>query len=393
MTEDPNPFALPREPWDRFPLEDGGPDTTAEQGSGSPARLELVDPTSFQGRAVPDRRWLVQNWIPWGVVAGIYGDGGLGKTLLAQQLQTATAIDQPWLGLETTAVRSIGVYCEDDKDELWRRQDAIDRLYGCDFHSLSNARWLPRLGHDNVLMNFSTRGVGSLTPFYRELLETTLDFGARLVVIDTVADTYGGNENDRSQVRQYVSVALGGIARRIDGAVVACAHPSRAGITSGDGDGGSTGWSNTFRSRLFLHAPKAEDGEAADPDARVLARKKANYAARNDEIPLRWHEGAFVLNRGTDGPSMFRAPADDVFLQILAAMTAEQRPVTDTVNAGNYAPRVFGRRPDRHGYRKPEFAAAMERLFAQGRIAMVEYGRKSDLRRKIVAIEAAREGD
>lgn len=381
------------EDWDRFPLDmdETGPD--AIQVAGRTNRLDLVDPTAFQGRVVPERRWLVQNWIPWGVVAGIYGDGGLGKTLLAQQLQTATAINQPWLGLETAAVRSVGVYCEDDQDELWRRQDAIDRLYGCDFDGLANARWLPRLGHDNVLMNFSTRGVGSLTPFYRELLETTLDFGARLVVIDTVADTFGGNENDRSQVRQYVSVALGGIARRIDGAVVACAHPSRAGITSGDGDGGSTGWSNTFRSRLFLHAPKAEDGEAVDPDARVLARKKANYAARNDEIPLRWRDGAFVL-KTSDGPSMFRASADEVFLQILASMTAEQRPVSDTVNAGNYAPRVFGRRPDRHGYRKPEFAAAMERLFAQGRISMVEYGRKSDLRRKIVAVEGSnQEGD
>ena len=142
--------------------------------------------------------------------------------------------------------------------------------------------WMPRLGEDNLLMTFGRNGVGKLTKFHQQVLEAALDLKAKLVIIDTVADTFGGNENDRSQVRQFVQRALGRIALKIDGAVVCCAHPSRAGISSGEGDSGSTGWSNAFRSRLYIR--HVED----DPNGRILDRKKANYAARNDEIRLRW---------------------------------------------------------------------------------------------------------
>src|ERR1700727_627403 len=81
------------------------------------------------------------------------------------------------------------------------------------------------------------RGGGELTPFHSPVLEAALDLEARLVIVDTAADTFGGNENDRSQVRQFVSRALGSIAQKINGAVLLCAHPSRSGLSSGEGDG------------------------------------------------------------------------------------------------------------------------------------------------------------
>ena len=89
---------------------------------------------------------------------------------------------------------------------------------------------MPRLGEDNILMTFSRKGVGELTTFHRHVVEAALDLKVRLVIIDTAADTFGGNENDRGQVRQFVQRALGQIALKIDGAVVCCAHPSRAGL-------------------------------------------------------------------------------------------------------------------------------------------------------------------
>ena len=229
-------------------------------------------------------------WIPCGVVTGLYGDGGLGKSLLAQQLQTAIALGSAWLALPVETGATLGVYCEDSHDELWRRQTDINAEYEIDFDSLASVHWLPRLGEDNLLMTFA-RGVGELTPFHSHVLEAALDLEARLVIVDTAADTFGGNENDRSQVRQFVSRALGSIAQKINGAVLLCAHPSRSGLSSGEGDGGSTGWSNAFRSRLYLRAPDQENGEKPDPNARVLERRKANYASRNDEIRLRWRNG------------------------------------------------------------------------------------------------------
>jgi len=56
----------------------------------------------------------VPAWIPAGVVTGLYGDGGLGKSLLAQKLQTCAALGRRWIGMAVQRAASLGVYCEDD---------------------------------------------------------------------------------------------------------------------------------------------------------------------------------------------------------------------------------------------------------------------------------------
>ena len=84
-----------------------------------PSAVEIASMAAFRGRA-PERRWIVREWIPSGVVTGLYGDGGVGKTLLALQLQASMALRRKWLGVEVEPGRSLGVYCEDDIDELHR---------------------------------------------------------------------------------------------------------------------------------------------------------------------------------------------------------------------------------------------------------------------------------
>ena len=103
-------------------------------------------------------------------------------------------------------------------------------------------------------MTFTRSGAGEPTSFHRQVVQAAQDLEVKLVIIDTAADTFGGSENDRNQVRQYVQRALGQIALKTGGAVVCCAHPSREGLKSGEGDGGSTGWSNAFRSRAYCSA-------------------------------------------------------------------------------------------------------------------------------------------
>src|SRR5271169_2864456 len=234
------------------PLHPSEPDQPANENVSKPY---IISPASLAGKPVQPREWIVHDWLPVGVVTGLYGDGGLGKSLIALQLQTSLATAKPWLGIPVEPVASLGVYCEDDDKELHRRQSDINFDYGVDYGDLTNAHWMPRLGEDNLLMVFAKNGKGELTPFYNEILTAALDLRARQVILDTAADTFGGNENDRNHVRQYLSKACGSIAKKINGSVLVCAHPSRSGLASGEGDGGSTGWSNSFRSRAFLRAP------------------------------------------------------------------------------------------------------------------------------------------
>jgi RecA-family ATPase len=240
-------------------------------------------------------------------------------------------------------------------------------------------------------MNFTRAGVGELTKFHREVTEAALDFKTRLVLFDAVADTFGGDENNRGQVRQYVQRALLQIALKIDGAVLCNAHPSRAGLASGTGDSGSTGWSAAFRSRMYLHPPETEHGEPRDPDARVVERMKANYASRGAKLLLRWRKGV-IIPEGVIRPGATAAGVVDakpVFLSLLREFAEQNRPVSSKSRAGNYAPREFERLPpdQRLNFRKHDFERAMNVLFREKKIENVGYGRKGDERTQIIIRE------
>ena len=377
--------------WAEGPMENGG--VPGEAPGEEPEPLELVYPSAWQGQPIPDRRWLVTDWIPEGYVTGLYGDGGIGKSLLAQMLAASCALGRDWLGLPTKQARVLAVMCEDDGDELWRRQAAICDHYEHGLGDLElNLALLPRLGEDNILMDFAggAPSRGALTPFYDQVLVAAKDIGAELTIIDTIADTFGGNENDRGQVRQYVNACLGRLARETSGSVLVLGHPSVAGMTSGTGTSGSTGWSNTFRSRLFLHAPEAEDGQV-DRDARILSRKKANYAGE-DQIELRWEDRVFKKVGQPGRDTVNRLAIRVLFLEVLADLDKRKVNVSANRHAPNYAPKVMRREPavikNTLRVRANDLENAMLKLIQDERIVVAQYGRPSDPRYRLEVVNS-----
>lgn len=368
-----------------FPATLAAPATIAG-GQGSPS---VIDPTTLDGVAVPARQWIVRDWLPCGYATLNYGEGGTGKTLLAQQLLTSCATGRPWLGLPVEQCRSFGLFTEDDEAEIHERQAAINAAMGLSFTDLGAMRWACPVGQDNALIRFPRSGKPELTDRFRWLRETVLDFGARLVALDTAATLFGGNEIDRAQVSAFVGQALTSLAQEIGGAVVLNAHPSRAGKATGSGDSGSTAWSASARSRWSLTVPQVE-GEA-DPDRRLLTRMKSNGASLGATIDLRWRDWCFEApDRAGDGAvaaafqeASRKAEAQRQFLTMLARCDASNVPVSMAKSAGNYAPRVFFRRTDAGGFTLREFDAAMHALLSAGRIVLECYGRTGDQRRRI----------
>ena len=270
---------------------------THEVGDDEPdARPPVIDPREWAGKPLPERQWLVEDWVPMHHVTALYGDGGLGKTLLAHQLLTAVATGGEWLGMPVRRLKAFGLLCEDHAEDLHISQERINAALWLTYDHLGDLRLWSSVGFDNLLMTFDGRdgARGRLTAFFSNLLHEVKTFGARFVVLDTASDLFGGNENIRMQVRQFVANACGRLAREIDGTVLLCAHPSLSGMTSGTGAGGSTAWNNTVRSRLYLTRPKADGDDEIDPDLRVLTRKKANYARAGMSITLRWTDGLLV---------------------------------------------------------------------------------------------------
>jgi RecA-family ATPase len=246
--------------------------------------LVLLDPRCWTEPA-PARRWVVPDWIPGETVTALYGDGGVGKSLLAQQLLTSVALGLPWCGMPVERGRSLGIFCEDPEAELQRRQQAINASFGTTMAALADLRLLSRLGEDNSMVRYEGPE-RDLTTFARQVANACQAFRPELLVLDTAADLYPDNENDRGKVRWFIgSLAALALERRC--AVLMLAHPSQSGLATGQGTGGSTAWNNTVRSRLYLDLPDPEDN-----DARLLRRMKANYAGRGGEVRLRWNGGA-----------------------------------------------------------------------------------------------------
>ncbi len=211
-----------------------------------------------------------------------------------------------------------------------------------------------------------------------------LDSGAQIVVIDTAADTFGGEENFRAQVRAYINL-LRGLAQRIDGAVILSAHPSNAGIQTGTGLSGSTAWNNSVRSRLFLAREKRGEGADAreDGNVRVLKRMKSNYSSINDQVRMTWENGVFVPEAagGVLDRQIAAAHAEDVFLRGLAMLT--ERGISLSPNTSStFAPKRIAELG--LGVCKAELAAAMNRLLVARRIRVEEFGPPSTRRSRLV---------
>lgn len=346
-----------------------------DQGGGRASRFFTA--ASLEGEDVPDRHWLVRDLIPSGTVTLLGGDGGTGKSLLALQLACSVAAGSHWLGRAVAGGNAVYVSAEDDEQELHRRLASIVGGYGIGFADLDSLTIRSLAGEDALLAVLDrTTGALTPTPLFHELDRHLAQETPALVVLDTLADLFPGNENDRAQARHFIG-HLRGLAIKHGCAIVLLAHPSLSGLTSGSGTSGSTAWNNSVRSRLYLERVISE-GSEDNPDARVLTSKKANYGRIGDEIAMTWRDGVFVVDEAETGLDRMAkdAKAERVFLRLLDEFTRQGRFVK-SAQAQGYAPKMFAASGGAEGLSKQSLHAAMERLFAKGEIAEILGGHAS----------------
>jgi RecA-family ATPase len=313
-----------------------------------------------------------------GKVTLLGGDGGTGKSLLALQMAVAVATGQTWIGRDVRSGPALFLSAEDDRAELHRRLSDVVVAQSATFEDL-DALHLSSLAGEDALLTHIDRASGLIVPApkYDEIDASMAAIRPALVVLDTLADLFPGNENDRAQARQFIGL-LSGLALRHGAAVVLLAHPSLSGLSTGRGTSGSTAWNNSVRSRLYLgRVTMAEGGTTIepDPDARILRGMKANYAPAGAEIGLTWRDGVFVATPSETGLDRMakNAKAERVFLRLLRTMTDQGRRVN--ANGGpTYAPKVFSESADCEGVTKRAFKTAMDALFARGAIENVTTG-------------------
>lgn len=284
-----------------------GPWSPNDNNTRSLDAFQPFSPSKWGTTRAPRLDFMVENCFIRGSVAILSGDGGLGKSLLCQQLMTAAALGQRWLGMRTARARSLGVFCEDDYEELHRRQEMINEHYACRMQDLDAIKVESLAGRDCTMMSFGRWGAeGKKTTRFTQIEQAAIAHKAELVFLDTLADVFQGNEIDRNQPRTFIR-ALRQLAIRIQGCIILTQHPSVEGMKEGSGRSGSTGWNNSARSRLYLTKPSKDESG----NKRILRTMKMNQGKSGGKISLVWSHGVFEVEDDSPPPAYYNREIDD----------------------------------------------------------------------------------
>lgn len=330
--------------------------------------------TELQALEPPLRAWQISHWLGVGTTL-LAGRGGVGKTLLAQTLATALALGRNFLDTVDSAKRVLFWACEDDHDELWRRQIAICRYLGATLADLEGKLMIePRSGLDNTIF-YAEYGAPKWTPLHGELVAQVHDYQADVTFIDNIGQTFGGKENDRHHVTAFVN-GMTGLANGRPHSTVILAHPGKQEDSEFSG---STAWENSVRMRWYMGTKLPdqegeEDEEEQDPDVRYIAKRKTNYTVK-DYRKLIYRQGVFETamepgsfsERYTFGRR--DEAAEEVVLKAIDRLTDLQIRTTAGKTSPDYLPKKIREMKLAQDFSPRELTDAMNRLRMAARIA------------------------
>jgi RecA-family ATPase len=348
-----------------------------------PVTLKFIDMRPWDAIRAPARLWAVHDRIPARQPTLLSGEGSIGKTILELQLCVAHVLGRDWIGALPEQGPAIYFGAEDDADELHRRLEAIAASYGATFKNLiDHGLHLLSFAGEDCLLGVPNRGgqiVG--TKLYDILLEAVQDIKPKHIGIDTSADVFGGNEIDRGQVRQFLSL-LRKLAIVCNGSAVLLGHPSLEGIKSGTGISGSTGWHNSVRARMYFKAISDD----SISDLRELEFKKNNYGPVAHSIKLQYHEGIFRPIQAVSPleKAVLEQRAEQIFMATFRMLIAQNRDdLGPSPHAANYAPKIISDlvAGKEIGLFQKDYADAMERLISRNEIHFAKVGPRSKTRK------------
>ena len=252
---------------------------------------------------VTAREWLIPNWLPANTATMFTGDGGAGKSWLTLQVvcQIACGFNNAFLNpefpLPSEANESIepksiifATY-EDEPEEIKRRIQALasgmnwiaesletikQHLHIVDMRGIGSV-WGPGMGKHIA-------NTGDLLAAGEAIRAICEERNAKLLVMDPLSGAFGGNENDRTAVYDFVSSFRGwGDAAKC--AMLVIGHLPKGAEGRASGFSGSTAWEASARSMWMLS--KQNEGDSKNPEEYwALLHTKSNYAPLQNEKPL-----------------------------------------------------------------------------------------------------------
>jgi RecA-family ATPase len=214
-----------------FTLLETGSDTRDLGAADAP--LRFCDIGEWSRRDPPPREWAVPDRFPLRNVVLISGEGAVGKSILIMQLAVAHVLGRDWLQALPEPGPFLYLNAEDEENELHRRLADIAAHFGTSLAELKNDLHILALAGQDAVLGYADRdGLIKPTPLFHRLTEAACDIRPKSIALDTSADVFAGNENDRAQVRQFIGL-LRRMAIAANAAVIVAAHPSLTGISNG----------------------------------------------------------------------------------------------------------------------------------------------------------------
>lgn len=234
----------------------------------------------------PEQEWVIEDFIPRGHVTTLFGDGGVGKSLLVQTMGSHIAAGESFADRDTLKMRVAAIMCEDDETELLRREQRIvARYWDGEAEAVRGFTLHSRVGEDNALGFLNPQKLWEKTAFFAQLEAFIADEKIEVLILDNIAQMFAGEQNENRPVTLFCNT-LTGLAQKMNGAVIILGHVPKA----GGNYSGSAAWNNAVRSRLFL----SKGAETEPHNLRRLSVEKSNYGASGISIDLMLHDGVLV---------------------------------------------------------------------------------------------------
>jgi RecA-family ATPase len=340
--------------------------------------------------ALRSREWFIPDLIPMFNVTLLSGEGAIGKSIALLQLSVACVLGADWFGTLPQVGPVIYIAAEEDEDEIRRRLEAIAThpAYRSSREALrENLRVLCFAGTNALLAAPNRHELIEATPLFEQIKAEAVALKPKLIIIDPVADVFGGKEIDRAQTRMFCTL-MRGLAIEAQSAVILSSHPSNAGIQTDTGLSGSTAWHNSVRARMYF-----KNVPDTTPGTRVLEIKKNNYGPVSARIIVRWDNGVYIKPRQASVHDQRSAEqkADTLFVSLILRFEHRNRTVSDSKYAPNFAPTAFVELPEvkAAGINKKALIESMERLIEAERIRIVTEGPPSKRRSRLVVSDLA----
>ena len=275
------------------------------------------------------QRFLIEHWLPGGVVTLLGAHGGAGKSTLALIATVCLVTGRTFMGKATEKSRVVFYSAEDPAPVIRRRLARICRHMDVLPHELNAGLLMLDATESPTLYN--GRGTDALAALRLDVKE----FKPGVIIIDNASDTYDANEIERARVREFIRL-LASLGKDDNAAVLLLAHIDKQtakGGGSSEGYSGSTAWHNSARSRLFL---------SAKDDGLILEHQKSNLGLRADPVFMRWTDAGLLELAEAPGGVDDRA----TILRLIVEAFDRGEFISPSPNAPNNAYRTLQRSPD-----------------------------------------------